>query len=838
MRLLRQLFFVLMLIMFFAKKVTAQDTVVTIDKSIENIIRYNAKDSIFTDLKSRKIHLYGQATVEMEDTKMSAGYILVDLNSSEITASYRYDKDSNKVEFPTFSDGTELINCERMRFNTKTKKGFLEELAIKQDEFYFKMGTAKRQANEEVHLLQGRLTTCDLQDPHYHFQLAKGVIVPEERIVTGPMNLWLNGIPTPFGLPFAIIPTKKRERTNGLLFPEFIPLSNYGFGFQNLGYYFPISDYLQTSVYANLYSRGSWGLRNDLDYAKKYGFSGKLSLGFQQFRSGFPENSNQNKVSVVWSHRKEPKSNPYWNFASNVNFISDNNSKNNLDPINPEYFSNSFNSDININRLFPGKPLTTGMKVSLRQNSIAKDIALVSPILNVNLTRVFPFRNLFKTSNKEWKKTIERIGFTYNFEGQNRSNFADTLLSNGDFQRISQQFFNGFSQNINLQTTTGLFSNAIKITPGISYGNKMNFQQVNKTYNSTLNNTTTDTLNQFGMAHEFNLNVNMTTILYSYYQFIGKNKPKIRHLMTPSIGYRFVPLLNPLQTANVGVNQSSVSYSVYERSIYNVGNTSEASFLTFGINNTLEMKFKSDKDTVTGFKKVRLVDQFSINGNYDFTKDSMKLSNISLNLRISPFDWLNFVSNANFSPYGWVDSTGKTISDYAIQNGQGLGRFLSTNFNTSITIAPKKSREKIAENNASLNDNWRSDFNFFALHPEQAIYFEIPWKMSLSHVLSFNANQSISANNKDAYFQVQTLVLNGDVTFTKRWNLSGNVNFNLKDGRLTNAYFSLNRNLHCWMLSFYWVPIGGNKSFLFSIRNSSSIFKDAKIEIRKPPAFL
>jgi hypothetical protein len=110
--------------------------------------------------------------------------------------------------------------------------------------------------------------------------------------------------------------------------------------------------------------------------------------------------------------------------------------------------------------------------------------------------------------------------------------------------------------------------------------------------------------------------------------------------------------------------------------------------------------------------------------------------------------------------------------------------------------------------------------------------------MSLSHVLSFNANQAVSANNNNAFFQVQTLVVNGDITFTKRWNLSGNVNFNVKDGRLTNAYFSLNRNLHCWMLSFYWVPIGGNKSFLFSIRNSSSIFKDAKIEIRKPPAFL
>ena len=833
-----QLFFVLLLIMFYTENVTAQDTVVVNDKSIENIIRYNAKDSIYTDLKGKKLHLYGQASVEMEETKMSAGYILVDFNTNEITASYRYDKDSNQIEFPIFSDGSEVITCQRMRFNTKTKKGYLEELAIKQDEFFFKMGTAKRQSNEEVHLLQGRLTTCDLQDPHYHFQLARGVIVPDERIVTGPMNLWLNGIPTPFGLPFAIIPTKKRDRTHGLLFPEFIPLSNYGFGFQNLGYYIPINDQLQTSVYANLYSRGSWGLRNDLDYAKKYGFSGRLSLGFQQFRSGFPQNSNQNKVTVVWSHRKEPKSNPFWNFASNVNFISDNTSKNSLDPINPEYFNNSFNSDININRLFPGKPLTTGMKISLRQNSVAKDIALVSPVLNVNLTRVFPFKKLFKSTDKEWKKTIERIGVTYNMEGQNRSNFADTLLSNGDFQRISQRFFNGISQSMTLQTTTGLFGNTIKITPSLNYGNKINFQQISKTYDSSINNSNTDTIQRFGMAHEFNMNVNLTTILYSYYQFVGKSKPKLRHLMTPTIGYRYVPLLNPLQTANAGVNQSAISFSTYERSIYNVGNTNEASFLTFGINNTFEMKYKSDKDTVTGYKKIRLVDQFSINGNYDFTKDSMRLSNITLNLRISPFDWLNFVSNANFSPYAWVDSTGKTTSTYAIQNGQNLGRFISTNFNTSITIAPKKSREKIQENGANLNDNWRSDFNYFALHPEQAIYFDIPWKISLSHVLSFNANQAISSTNPDTYFQIQTFVINGDISFTKRWNLSGNINLNLKDRRLTNAYFSLNRNLHCWTLSFYWVPIGGNKSFLFSIRNSSSIFKDAKFELRKPPTFL
>ena len=823
---------------FVTAQVVQKDTLVVNDNSLESIIRYSARDSIFNDLKKKQVHLYGDAKIQMDEVNMTAGYILVDMNTNEISASYAYDKDSNKVEFPTFTDGSEVVTAHKLRYNINTKKGYLEELSIKQDEFYFHMGIAKRHPNDEIHLRQGRLTTCDLEEPHYHFQLSKGVVVPNERIVTGPMNLWVKGIPTPFGLPFALLPTNQKERTSGLLFPEFVPLSQYGFGFQNLGYYIPINDNLQTSLYANLYSRGSWGLRNDLDYSKRYGFSGRLSVGFQQFRSGFPENSNSNKVSVNWSHRKEPKSNPYWNFSSSVNFISDNTTKNNLDPINQEYFNNSFNSDININRLFPGKPLTTGMKLSMRQSSTAKSISLISPVFNANLTRVFPFKNLFKVANKEWKKTIARIGLTYNLEAQNRSNFGDTLLSQGDFQRISDQFLNGISQSAALQTTFGLIGNTIKINPSINYGNKINFQQVDKSYDIDSNATITDTVSRFGMKHEFNMNVSLTTILYTYYNFVGKNKPKMRHLMTPSVGFRYVPLLNPLMSENVGVNQTLVTYSPFERSIYNVGNSSQAALLNFGINNTFELKYKSEKDTITGFKKTRLIDQFSINGNYDFMKDSMNLSNINLALRISPVDWINFVSNATFSPYGWDETTGKTIGDYALNTSQGLGRFTTTGLTTALTIAPPKDRKKIQETGERLNTNWNSDFNYFALYPERAIYFDIPWKMSLSHVYTINANTSISSTSPKKYFQVQTLVLNGDMSFTKRWNISGNMNLNLQEFALTNLYFSLNRNMHCWALSFFWTPIGGNKSFLFSIRNTSSVFKDAKIEIRKPPAFL
>jgi lipopolysaccharide assembly outer membrane protein LptD (OstA) len=205
--------------MYFQGFVTAQvvpkDTLIVNDNSLESIIRYSARDSIFNDLKKKQVHLYGDAKIQMEEVNMTAGYILVDMNTNEISASYAYDKDSNKVEFPTFTDGSEVVTAHKLRYNTQTKKGFLEELSIKQDEFYFHMGIAKRHPNDEIHLRQGRLTTCDLEEPHYHFQLSKGVVVPNERIVTGPMNLWVKGIPTPFGLPFALLPTNQKERTSG-----------------------------------------------------------------------------------------------------------------------------------------------------------------------------------------------------------------------------------------------------------------------------------------------------------------------------------------------------------------------------------------------------------------------------------------------------------------------------------------------------------------------------------------------------------------------------------------------------------------------------------------------
>lgn len=81
-------------------------------------------------------------------------------------------------------------------------------------------------------------------------------------------------------------------------------------------------------------------------------------------------------------------------------------------------------------------------------------------------------------------------------------------------------------------------------------------------------------------------------------------------------------------------------------------------------------------------------------------------------------------------------------------------------------------------------------------------------------------------------------MVNGDISFTKRWKLGTRTNLDLKEFNITNSLLTLTRDMHCWALSFRWTPIGTNKSFMFTMRSTSSLFQDAKIELRKPPAFL
>lgn len=814
--------------------------IIKVDSSMEEPVYYSAVDSIYSDLRTKKVYLYGDAHVKYATTTMTADYMVIDLDKKEVLATYTLDKDSNRVGEPHFKDGDQEMTAASIAYNFDTKKAYIEEVRTHQEEGYLYMEVAKRQANEDIHFRKGRFSTCSLDEPHYYFQLTKAVMVPNKRIVTGTANLWIKGVPTPVAVPFGFFPLNSQKK-KGLVFPKLSPVSQYGIGIQDIGFYTPIgkNKNVETTFYGSIYSHGVWGLANETNYNKRYKCNGSFRVDFQQFRGDFVDTFLHNKLTLTWKHVQDPKSNPYWRFGSDVNFISDNNTKNKINPVNPQYFNNSFKSSITINRMFPGKPVSMGMKLGVNQSTQTKNMFFELPTFNINVNRIYPFK-IFRKNTAGKERWYEKIGFNYGFEAKNQATLTDTMFKKPYQSMIGKQFLNGVYHNMNLVTTVKAFKGALNISPSVTYQNYWNFQKTDRYWDTTSMSVKYDTTQGFFVGQNLNMNVNLSSAFYSFYRVAGLKNVRFRHVARPTLGFSYIPNLTKYITANVGQNGASVQYSPFERSLYKVGGTKDQALITFGLSNVIDMKFPSKRDS-TGTKRVALIEGLSFNGSYDLLKDSMKLSDINMALRLRPLKMMSVVAGAVYSPYNWIDSTGRTTKDFAITKRKRLGRYTSFNVATTFTFTNKEGQKILSETQDQLNKNWNQDYGYFTLHPNEIIDFRIPWKLDISHNLAYRVNTNRTALNPKKDNIVQTVSFNGQISITQRWLIMMDGSYDITDGRFTNIGVKLSRNLHCWNLTFQWYPLRGvnnsGSSFVLTIQANASLLRDLKQSFQKPPLF-
>lgn len=820
-----------------------KDSVKIEQESLDTPIKYDARDSIRTDLQNEIVYLYGEAVVIYGDIELTADLMIVDMNKKEVQATYTLDSLGQPVGKPHFKQGTEEFTADSIRYNIDTKKGYIREVRSQYDEFYVQMNQSKRHPNGEIHLRNGKISTCELEEPHYHFNLTKAVIVPEKRIVSGPVNIWVNDVPTPVGLPFGFFPIVQKKK-HGIIIPEIIPASQqYGFGLKDFGYYIPITDRLETTFFGTVYTKGSWGVRNQTNYMHRYKFSGNVDLRFEQFREPFPNNADSlalNKFSIYWRHQQKPTANPYWRFNADVRFQSDNNTKNSTDINNSLYFNNTLYSSITVNRLFPGTPFNMSMKAGLNQNSQTGNFILDIPTYNFTMNRVFiPFRSREKRAiSSKW---YDKIGVTYNLTFQNQANINDSLFlrSNPNYEKgyrklIKDRFLNGIRHTVGLNTTVKLINGALNFNPSINYNGRLNFQYINKYWDNDLQEQVIDTIRGAGYSHDLSFNGSLTTSIYGYYK--GKKGTTLRHELNPSISFSYRPDLGNYRTEYVGTNGELHTWSPYERSIYREPGAGQYGAISYALRNNFQLKVRSKKDTVTGFKKLKILDRANITGSYNIFLDSLNFSDIKFDFASSPLPFLNIIAGFSLSPYGYDQETGTVVNEWSLRQNKKLAIMTRANAAVVFTITSKKSREKMSEINKKYGTSWDSDINYIMLHPGEYIDFAIPWKINIS----YNFNMTRPSNALDTFNIIQTMRFSGDFNITKKWKIgfTGNVNFSdPSDITLTNLTLDLYRDLHCWELGFHWVPIGGNQNFLIKINIKASTLKDLKYELRKPPEF-
>jgi hypothetical protein len=293
-------------------------------------------------------------------------------------------------ERATFSEGDSQFQEDSLAYNFKSGRGISYGVRTAQGEAQLLSEVSKKAANNWVSVGKGKLTTCNAENPHYHFQLSKAMVIPDEKVVSGPLYLKFRKIPTPLALPFGFFPNKQ-ESVQGILLPGYGNANEKGFFIQNLGYYVPVNDHVDTKFLFDVYTRGSWAVRNISSYRKLYKYSGNFNISRVVNINGIPELPDYGKTTnfnVQWTHNQDPKARPNTTFSSSVNVGSLNNFRNNLNTSQQDFLSSTFSSRVQWTKRWPDTPFNLGLTASHTQNTQSRNIQVTLPSANLNMSRI------------------------------------------------------------------------------------------------------------------------------------------------------------------------------------------------------------------------------------------------------------------------------------------------------------------------------------------------------------------------------------------------------------------------------------------------------------------
>ena len=807
---------------------------------------FGKNDSMFYMVKERKVYAYHHSEVDYQEMKLTSDYMMMDLEDKTILA---YGLPNDTSEFgnrPIFVQaGREDIIMDTIRHNLDTSKSKIKGIFTKEGEGILRGGIVKRMPDETINIAGAQYTTCDADHPHFYFQLTKAKMIPNKKLIMAPTYFVMEDVPIYFiGLPFGFVPLNN-QRNSGFIMPTFGEQSLKGFYLKDGGYYFAPNDYMDLTLLAGIYTLGSWETSLSSRYAKRYKYRGNVNLNYakEMFGDrGSTDFGNMTNFRIQWSHTQDPKANPYSTFAASVNYSNSGYNKYSSNNIN-DYVTSQTNSSISYSRRWEGKPYSLSTNMSHSQNSRDSMVQLSFPNISFNVSRIYPFKRKERVGKERW---YEKISMTYAMTFANKVTVKEDELFT---QEMVDKMKNGANHTIPVSATFNIF-NAINFTPSVNYTERWYFDKVHKEWNPDTNSQEiTDTIRGFYRLYNYSFSGSLTTNVYGRFRFKSRNFAirELRHVMTPSVSFAYTPdfgqdkfgYYEPIQVDSTG---RMGYYSPYESGIYGVPGRNRSASMTFSLKNTLEMKVRSRSDS-TGMKKIKVIDDLSFRGSYNFLADSMNLSTISVGFRTTAIPGMNVNLNMVFDPYVVDQTTGRRINKFLIKEEGKLARLSSVgmsfpySFNGGATPAENPNAinygaegyipgQDIFDETGVVGEENRIDPNIRRRAMSSVYYdFSIPY--------NFGFNYSINYTNNGVRKTItQTMSFNASVNLTPKWAITYNGGYDFKAKKLTPGMFNLTRDLHCWQMNFSWVPTGFMKSWSFNIAVKSGVLRDVKYDKR------
>ena len=848
----------------------ANDSVPEKKAGLDAPVTYQATDSMVMTA-GNWAYLYGEGDVKYQNIELQSELIEMNLDSSMVYAKFGLDSIGDEFGYPLFKEGEQQYESKTMRYNFKSKKGYITDVITQQGEGYVTAGRTKKMEGDVLNMVGGRYTTCDEHEhPHFYIQMTKAKVRPKKNIVTGPVYLVLEDVPLyPLGLPFCFFPFSSTY-SSGIIMPTFGDESTRGFYLREGGYYFALSDYMDLAVLGEIYTKGSWGLSAKSQYKKRYKYSGNFNASYLVTKlgdKGLPDYSLSKDFKIQWTHTQDAKANPNLTFSASVNFATSSYDRNNTNSLyNGDINNNTTSSSVNITKRFPNSPFTISGTMNVNQVKRDSSISLTLPSLTVTMTKIFPFKRKKPIGKERWYEKIA-MSYTGTFSNSITTKENQLLKSN-----LVKDWKNGAQHKIPVSATFQLF-NYINITPQFDYTERWYTSKITQEYDPQQQRMVArDTTYNFYRVYDFSGSISASTTLYGFFKplpFLGNKVEMIRHRFEPSVSFSAAPdfassrfgFYEHYVYQDANGNDQEYIYSPFSHNMYGVPGQGKQGNVSFQLNNNLEMKVRSDKDS-TGFKKISLIDKLSLGMSYNLAADSFQWSDLSASilLKLSKSYTLNL--SGMFDTYTY-DENGQRLDIPRWKAGKGIGRLRSTSTSFSYTFNNDTFKKLFGKKDEGTSGTGASATGQEGTDPgvgptdgeatgEEAagsrllgkkkdtgeydsdgyLVGNIPWSLSFSYSLSLGYGTFNREKREYDYRLTNSLSFNGNIQPTKNWTFNFNATYDFDAKKISYMTCNISRNMHCWQMTASFVPVGPYKSYSFSVSVSSSLLKDLKYDKR------
>ena len=827
---------------------------------LDTRVEYSAKDSIPFDIKNQIVYLFGDADMTYGNIHLTADYIMIDFRKKELFASGLPDSLGQLQGNQVFEEGDQSFESLELRYNFETRKGRTVQVITEEAEGFMHGDVVKMMESQVIHVSDGKYTTCDNPDPHFHISFNRAKVIPNDKIITSAPRLTIEGVRTPLILPFGFFPNT-RGQASGILMPSYGEARNRGFYLENGGFYWGINDYLDLSIRGDIYSRGSWATRLGSNYRKRYKFSGSLNLSYAiniLGEEGLPGYEKSRDFRVQWSHSQDPKARPNSVFRANVNAGSS--SFNRFNPTTTsDYLSNTFSSNISYSANWAGR---YNLSVNARhsQNTLTETVDLSLPEIAFSVSRFYPFRRREPTGKLRW---YEEITMNYNMNASNQITVPEAEMFTAT---MFDNMKNGVQHTIPLSHSFRVLGH-FNLSNSLSYNEKWYFQKIERRWEADPTDgftepdenipgtVITDTLGGFYAVRDFNYSTSLNTKVYGLMQFNRGPVTALRHVITPSLSFSYRPDFADPFWGYYGYyddpnRDEPVRYSHFEGARYGFPAAGRSGSISLSLGNNLEMKVRSQKDTVSGERKIALIDNLSISGSYNLAADSLNMSDIRVSGRTRLFGQFDVTYSGSFSPYA-VNDQGRAINKYLWEEeGKLLQRTntqwsLSFNYNLSSKKSSGSSGREGSGGRPGSMDQGMPGFQDNGMNgdeqedvapepepiPQGVIDYSVPWSLRFSYNFSYNARLNREILQTDRTY-LQNLNFSGDISLTPNWRIGFTSGYNFDENKITYTSVDIYRDLHCWEFTINWIPFGFRQSYNFTLRVKSSVLQDLKLTRR------